>query len=70
MKTALEKEIEQRTSEIENSLELLFKANIKITDWDVPEVDDREAAQMILAIMKKKLETIENDVSNGVYDNY
>lgn len=70
MKTPLQKEIEQRKSEIETSLELLFKGHMKITDWDVPEVDDKEAATMIIEILEQKLASIKKDLEAGVYDNY
>ena len=66
--SALEKELQERKSEIENELELLFKANIKITDWDIPEVDDKEVATKILEIMKNKLNKIEQDIESGKYN--
>lgn len=64
------KEVNSRKDEIEKSLELLFKTNIKITDWDVPEADDRKAAHMILAIFEEKLKNIKKDIDDGQYDNY
>jgi len=67
---AIRKELESRKSEIEKELELLFKANMKITDWDVPEADDKEAAQIIISIMKDKLDSIQSAVDAGEYDNY
>ena len=66
--TMTEKEIYDREEAIESQLELLFKANMKITNWDVPENDDRKAAQMILEILEKKVDKIKNDVKNGKYD--
>jgi len=53
MTDAVIKELAVRKAEIEKELELLFKANMKITDWDVPEGDDSEAADIILNIMDK-----------------
>ncbi len=67
---AIRKELESRKSEIEKELELLFKANMKITDWDVPEADDKEAAQIIISIMKDKLDFIQSSIDAGKYDNY
>ncbi len=64
------KEFESRKSEIETELELLFKANMKITDWDIPEVDDEQAATILLAILEKKLDAIREDVKSGNYKNY
>ncbi len=64
------KEFESRKSEIETELELLFKANMKITDWDIPEVDNEQAATILLAILEKKLDAIREDVKSGNYKNY
>ncbi len=64
---ATTKEINERKVAIEEQLELLFKENMKITDWDVPEADDQKAAEMIVDILQKKLDTIKNDVQEGKY---
>jgi len=63
-------ELRERKDEIEKELELLFKANMKITDWDVPEADDKKAAEVLLDIMQKKLTAIRLDVADGKYDYY
>ncbi len=65
-----QKEVLSRKEAIENQLELLFKTNMKITDWDVPEADDKKAADMIIKILQDKLNDIKNDVEKGTYDNY
>lgn len=67
---AINKEIQARKQEIESQLELLFKTNMKITDWDAPEADDTQAAQMILEIMQEKLDALKADVAAGVYKDY
>ncbi len=64
------KEIESRRKEIAAELKLLFKANMKITDWDVPEADDREAAELVLQVMQEELDKLKEDVRSGKYDNY
>ena len=66
----IEKEIASRKGEIEAAVEDIFKLNMKITDWDVPEANDNEAAKMIVKIMQDKLTQITNDVNNGNYNNY
>jgi hypothetical protein len=66
----VEKELESRRKSIARELELLFKANMKITDWDVPEADDRKAAELLLKIMKEELANIEKDIAAGKYDYY
>ncbi|SFV69129.1 hypothetical protein MNB_SM-5-195 [hydrothermal vent metagenome] len=70
MADAVIKELAVRKAEIEKELELLFKANMKITDWDVPEGDDSEAADIILNIMDKKLQELRAEVKAGKYKNY
>jgi hypothetical protein len=67
---AVEKELEGRTKNIKREVELLFKANMKFTDWDVPEADDTKVAKIIMKIMKEALEEIEEDIKEGKYENY
>lgn len=63
-------EIKSREKAISNQLEILFKANMKITDWDVPEADDQKAARMIVDILQNKLDDIKQDVEDRKYENY
>jgi len=70
MSKNLIEELASRKAEIEKELELLFKVNMKITDWDVPEPDDKEAAKLLLDIMQKKIDSLRADVEAGKYDNY
>lgn len=67
---ALLKEFQSRRGEIEKAVELLFKANMKITDWDIPEVDDEQAATILLAIIQEKIDAMREDVKSGNYKNY
>lgn len=67
---ATTKEIKERQEAIEEQLELLFKGNMKITDWDVPEADDQKAAEMIVEILQDKLDEIKVDVKEGKYKFY
>ena len=66
----IQKELESRRSEIKKAMELIFKANMKITDWDVPEADDSEAANILLKILQETLDEIKADVVAGEYDYY
>ena len=66
----IQKELESRRKEIAKELELLFKANMKITDWDVPEADDRAASKILLQIMREELDRIGADIEAGKYDDY
>ncbi len=65
-----EKELLSRKSEIKTQVELLFKANMKFTDWDIPEADDTKAATILIGIMKETLDEIAQDVKAGKYENY
>ncbi len=67
---AVEKEMESRKNEIIKELELLFKTNMKITDWDVPETDDNEAAMILVNILQEGLDKIKEDIKAGKFTNY
>jgi hypothetical protein len=68
--TPQEKEIEKMRSSIQTEMKLIFKANMKIFDWDIPENDDRTSAEMITDVMQEALDTIKADIAAGKYDNY
>lgn len=67
---AIEKELESRKTEIQEKVLAVFKMNMKITDWDVPEADDNLAANILVQIMQEALDQIKEDVKAGKYDNY
>lgn len=67
---AIEKELESRKTEIQEKILAVFKMNMKITDWDVPEADDNLAANILVQIMQEALDQIKEDVEAGKYDNY
>ncbi len=67
---AIQKELISRKTEIQLAVELLFKANMKITDWDVPEADDKEGAKILLDMIQEKVDAIRADVTAGKYDYY
>ena len=66
----IQKELQSRKAEIRKAMDILFKANMKITDWDVPEADDNEAAKILLNVMQESLDEIKADVAAGKYDYY
>jgi hypothetical protein len=70
VKDVINKELDSRKNEIKGELESLFKLNMKITDWDVPEADDQKAAELLVDILQEKLSEIKDDVKNGKYKNY
>ncbi len=67
---AIKKELMSRKTEIQLAVELLFKTNMKITDWDVPEADDKEGAKILLDMIQEKIDLIRADVNAGKYNNY
>ena len=67
---AVKKELEGRRKEIAKEVELLFKANMKFTNWDVPEADNNEAAKLLIEIIKEEVTKIEADIEAGKYENY
>lgn len=67
---AIEKDLESRKSEIQGELEALFKANIRISDWNIPEADDQKIAEMIVNVLQEKLDSIRQDVKAKKYENY
>jgi uncharacterized protein YecE (DUF72 family) len=67
---AVVKDLISRKSEIQKEIELVFKANMTITDWDVPEADDKEVAKILLDIIQEELDNIKADVEAGKYDYY
>jgi len=67
---AIQKELNSRKGEIQGAIELLFKANMKITDWDVPEANDKEGAKILLDMIQEKIDAIRAEVEAGKYDYY
>ncbi len=59
---AVKKELEGRKEEIKKELRLLFSTNNRITSWDVPETDEKEAATMLLDIMQEALDEIREEI--------
>jgi len=66
----VEKELASRKKNIKKEVEFLFKANMKFTDWDIPEADDEKASKILLSIIKEAVAEIEEDVYSGKYKNY
>ena len=68
--TPQEQEIEKMRSSIKKELRLIFKANMKIFDWDIPENDDRKSAELIVHTMQEALDEVKQEIADGKYDNY
>ncbi|MFT7859802.1 MAG: hypothetical protein ABXS93_02575 [Sulfurimonas sp.] len=65
---AVMKDLISRKAEIQSEVDMLFQANMKFTDWNVPEANDKEAAKVILDMIQEKLDKIKADVEAGKYD--
>ncbi len=61
----VEKELYSRKNEILKEIKFLFKANMKITDWDIPEPDNQKAAEILVAFLQEGLDEIKKDIKNG-----
>jgi len=68
--TPQEQELKALKSEIVKELRAVFKANMKIFDWDIPENDDDISAKMILDTMQEALNELKQEVAKGEYKNY
>jgi len=68
--TPQEQEIEKMQDEITSELRAVFKTNMKIFDWDIPENDDRKSAELIINVMQKAMDGLKSEIEAGKYDNY
>ena len=68
--TPQEQEIEKMQGEITTEVHAVFKGNMKIFDWDIPENDDRKSAELIYAVMQKAMENLRAEIDAGNYDQY
>ncbi len=67
---AAQKEAKMMETEITKEIRAVFKANMKIFDWDIPENDQREAANLILDTMQKAIDELRAETEAGGFDNY
>ncbi len=58
----VDKELQSRKEEIKKELKTLFSVNNRITSWDVPESNDKEAAKKLLDIMQEALDEIKAEI--------
>ena len=68
--TPQEQEIEKMQDEITIELRAVFKANMKIFDWDIPENDDKKSAELIIDVMQKAMDGLKSEIEAGKYNNY
>ncbi len=65
-----EQEIIKMQDEIRTELRAVFKMNMKIFDWDIPENDDRKSAELIINVMQKAMDGLKKEIEAGKYDQY
>ena len=68
--TPQEQEIKKVRSEIKKEIKAVFKVNMKIFNWNIPENDDRRSAELIFAVMQKTMDTLKQEIEAGKYDQY
>ncbi len=68
--TPQEQEITKMESEIVAELRAVFKGNMKIFDWDIPENDNNKSAHLIMETMQKALDELKVEIAEGKYDSY
>ena len=66
----VKQDISRRKNEIIAEVNGVFKLNMRITDWDVPEADDTLAAEMIVEIMQEALDGLKRKVREGEFKDY
>ena len=70
MMNPVKQDILRRKNEIISEITGVFKLNMRITDWDVPEADDELAGKMIIDIMQEALDELKQKLSEGEYKDY
>lgn len=66
----VEQDVLRRKDEIISEVNGVFKLNMKITDWDVPEADDALAAKMITDIMQEALDGLKAKLDADEFKEY
>jgi len=66
----VKQDISRRKNEIISEVNGVFKLNMKITDWDVPEADDELAGKMIIDIMQEALDGLNEKLNEGEFKDY
>ncbi len=60
--TPLEKEIAKMRESIKTEMQLIYNANMRIFDWDLPENDEQAAAKAILQTMQEALDELKAEI--------
>jgi hypothetical protein len=68
--TPVQKDMHSRKQTIQDDLESLFKSNLRVTGYNVPEPNGQNASEILLEIFEEKLRSIQDDVKAKKYMNY
>lgn len=68
--TPQEQEIAKMKDEITTELRAVFKGNMKVFDWDIPENDDRKSAELIIEVMQEAMDGLIKEIQEGKFDQY
>ena len=60
--TPLEKELAKMKESIKKEMRLIYKANMHIFDWDLPENDEKASAKAILQTMQEALDELKAEI--------
>ena len=63
--TPQEQEIAKMKDEITTELRAVFKGNMKVFDWDIPENDDRKSAELIIKVMQDAMDVLQQEIKDG-----
>lgn len=66
----VKQDILRRKDEIISEINGVFKLNMTITNWDVPEADDALAGKMIMEIMQEALDGLTAKLEAGEFKDY
>ncbi|MDD5359833.1 MAG: hypothetical protein PHI79_04675 [Sulfurovaceae bacterium] len=58
----IDKELESRRGEIRFGLEVLYNLNMRISGWDIPELDDNEASKKLFAMIEEELAKLKKEI--------
>jgi hypothetical protein len=63
--TQQEQELIKQKDEIKSEVKAIFKANMKIFDWDIPENDEDISAKMIISAIEEALNEIKSELKES-----
>lgn len=67
--TPVEKDMFSRKKDIQGELEALFRSNLRVTSYNVPEPSGQDAPEILIEILEEKLRSIQDDVKAKKYNN-